>query len=153
MNRLVNLAARARRLYWRVFKPRTRGVKVMVFNGRGELLLVRHSYGRTAQFLIPGGGIRPFETPEKAAHREIREEVGCGLTGVALRSRHFSGGEGKRDTVYLFTARTVDEPVADNIEVEEARFFKLDRLPANLSPATRRRIEEHLGNRTADGSW
>ena len=48
---------------------------VMLFNERGELLLIRNSYGRSHLWVLPGGGIGRRETPEAAAAREVREEV------------------------------------------------------------------------------
>jgi 8-oxo-dGTP pyrophosphatase MutT (NUDIX family) len=153
MRPVLNFLFRVQKLAWKVFRPRTRGVKVMLFNPAGEILLIRNSYGRSDQFLLPGGGIRPFESPERAARREIREEVGCTLSGLALVSTHFTSAQGKRDTIYLFKAVSADEPAIDNFEVEEARFFPVKALPPTISPATRRRIEEHIGARSADGSW
>ncbi len=125
----------------------------MLFNESGEVLLIRHAYGRSDLFLFPGGGIRPWETPAQAARREVKEEVGCGVADLTLVSTHFTTAEGKRDTVYLFKATSSDEPMADGVEVEEARFFALGNLPRAISPATMRRLEEHLGRRKADGSW
>ncbi len=153
MRPLLNVIHHVRRWLWRVLRVRTRGVRVMVFNARGELLLIRHTYGRSDLFLFPGGGMRPGETPEQAARREVKEEVGCTLSSVAFVSQHFTTAEGWRDTVHLFRAVSADEPAADGVEVAEARFFPLNDLPEAISPATIRRIEEHLGTRTADGSW
>ena len=153
MRSLLAPLYRLQRLVWRVVRPRTRGVKVMVFNEAGALLLVRHSYGNTALFMLPGGGIRPFEAPDAAAVREIREELGCALDGLAFVSRHASSQEGKRDTVHLYRARAVGPVVIDGIEIEEARFFALDALPPGVSPATLRRIAELRGARAVSEAW
>jgi ADP-ribose pyrophosphatase YjhB (NUDIX family) len=144
---------RVQRLVWRVLRPRTRGVKVMLFDEAGALLLVRNSYGRTDLFVLPGGGVRPFETPAAAARREVREELGCAVDELAFLATHCSSHEGKRDTVFLYRARPVGPVRADGIEVAEARFFTLDALPASVSPATRRRIEEYRGVRAVSDSW
>src|SRR5690242_6020673 len=112
-----------RRLLWRLLRLRTRGLKVMLFNPAGELLLDRHSYGDTDLFLLPGGGVRPFEAPARAAVPVIREELGCGVDGLALVSVHASSHEGKRDTVHLFRASPVGEVRIDGVEIAEARFF------------------------------
>jgi 8-oxo-dGTP pyrophosphatase MutT (NUDIX family) len=125
----------------------------MLFSSNGEIMLIRNSYGRSDLFVFPGGGIRPFEDPEQAARREIQEELGCGLTDLTLQSTHFTATEGKQDTIYLFKAHIVGEPRADRVEVEEAAFFRLTNLPPSLSPASRRRIDEHDGRRFADGTW
>lgn len=153
MKRLLAPLHRLRRLVWRVLRPRTRGVKVMVFNEAGELLLVRHSYGNTALFMLPGGGIRPFEAPEAAAVREVREELGCAVEALTFVSLHHSASEGKRDTVHLYRARAAGEIRIDGIEIAEARFVALEALPDSVSPATRRRIAEHLGERERGGTW
>jgi 8-oxo-dGTP pyrophosphatase MutT (NUDIX family) len=153
MRRAIQLIYRARRLLMAALRLRTRGVKVMLFNPDGELLLVRNSYGRSDHFLLPGGGIGPFESPAAAAAREIREEVGLTVGQLTFRSSYASGAEGRRDVVILFSAVAEGEPVADGVEVEEARFFALDALPATTSPATLRRIAEHRGQKEVDGSW
>ncbi len=153
MKRLLAPLYRLQRLAWRILRPRTRGVKVMVFSDAGELLLVRHSYGRTDLFLLPGGGVRPFEAPEAAARREIREELACALAELAFVSVHASTQEGKRDTVHLYRARAAGPVRADGFELVEARFFPLDALPATISPATLRRIAEYRGEPAPDGRW
>jgi len=152
-NRWLNAAYFLQRRLWRLLRPRTRGVKVMVFNADQELALVRNGYGRSDLFVLPGGGVRWFEQPAEAAAREVREELGVDVTNLKLISEHASSAEGKRDRIYLFAARA-DEPLQiDNFEVQEARFVHMTDLPTNISPATRRRIEEYRGVREADGGW
>ena len=125
----------------------------MLFNEAHEILLIRNSYGRSDQFVLPGGGVRPWEKPEQAARREAREELRCMVEALTPVSTHFSSAEGKRDTVILYTAEIKGPVRPDGLEVEEARFFPLGALPHNLSDATARRIDEHLGKRQRDGSW
>ena len=140
------------KMLWRLLRPRTRGVKVMLFNADGEVLLVRNSYGASDLFVLPGGGVRPWEQPSRAANREIREELGCSVENLALISTHFTSAQGKRDTVHLFEGRLSGTPKPDNFEVVEARFFPLDDLPESLSPATARRLAERRGE-ARDGRW
>jgi 8-oxo-dGTP pyrophosphatase MutT (NUDIX family) len=153
MKPVLDFLHRVRRALLKRFRVRTRGVKVMLFNEAGELLLIRNSYGRTDLWVLPGGGIHPFEKRAVAAAREVKEEVGCGVRNLRFLSTHFSKAEGKRDTVHLFRAEPVGEPEADRFEVEEARYFPLDALPDTVSDATLRRIEEHRGLRRPDGLW
>jgi ADP-ribose pyrophosphatase YjhB (NUDIX family) len=150
---VLDLLFRLRRLVLRLLRLRTRGVKVLLLNPAGEILLIRNSYGRTDLWVLPGGGVGRSEDPAAAARREIDEELGCGIAGLALISVHLNRSEGKRDTIHLFRGEIEGEPRPDGFEVEAAAFFAPDALPASLSPATRRRIEEHLGSRPADGSW
>ena len=153
MKRAIRLLYPLKRATLRLLRWKTRGVKVMLFNPQGELLLIRNSYGRSHLFVLPGGGIRPFETPAAAAVREVREEVGIAAERVTPRSIHYSEAEGKRDIVHLFTAFTAASPKADGVEVEEARFFPLDALPATVSDATLRRIAEYKGERPPTTAW
>lgn len=153
MQPALELVYRVQKWFWRVFRPRTNGVKVLLFDDAGQLLLIRNSYGRSDLFLLPGGGIRPFESPERAAVREVKEELGCQIVDLASVSTHTSTAEGKRDLIHLFKARVQGRPEVDQLEVEEARFYALDNLPPSTSPATLRRIDEYLGRRCRDGMW
>lgn len=141
------------RVLWRRLRPRTRGVKVMLFNRHGELVLIRNSYGRNDLFVLPGGGVRPFETPRKAACREIREELGIEIADPTLRATYVSTAEGKRDTIFLYEAVTAQMPRLDGVELEEARFFPLDDPPPQTSAATLRRLAEYRGLARIHGSW
>ncbi len=153
MRPLIDLAYRLRRRTMAMLRWRTRGVKAMVFDRAERVLLVRHRYGRSDLWMLPGGGIARGETPEAAVVREMREETGCALMEVGAIGIFTARAEGRRDTVHLFRARTSDAPVADAVELAEARFFPLDALPDRVSPATRRRIDEVRGERAADGRW
>ena len=150
---IIDIYYALQRRAWRLVRPRTRGVKVMVFNADGELALIRNSYGRPYLFVLPGGGVRPFEKPLMAAEREVREGLGLEVIGIKFRSRHSSQAEGKRDEIHLFEALVDGRPEVDDFEVEEVRFVSLENLPAATSPATRRRVDEYLGRQVADGSW
>lgn len=153
MRAVMQLGYRIRRFLLRRLRIRTRGVKVMLFNPAGELLLIRNSYGNRTVFVLPGGGIGRGESPEGAAVREVREEVGLKIGELAHVSTHVSAAEGKRDTIHLFRAVAEGRPRPDKVEVEEARFFSLHDLPGTVSEATRRRIDELTGARRPDGSW
>ena len=153
MRRAIDLAYRLRRRLLAVLGWRTSGAKAMVFDGAGALLLVRNRYGRSDRWLLPGGGIKRRERPEDAAAREVLEETGCAITAIAPIGVFAAKAEGRRDTVHLFRAMTTDDPVADGVEIAEARFFALDALPDTVSPATRRRIDEVAGRRAFDGRW
>jgi ADP-ribose pyrophosphatase YjhB (NUDIX family) len=51
---------------------------------RGDkLLMVKHCLNRQVWWCLPGGGVRPGESPAQAALRELREE--CGVDGMIVR--------------------------------------------------------------------
>ena len=153
MRPLIDLAHRLRRLALRVFKVRTTGVKAMVFDAEGRLLMIRHRYGSSELWMLPGGAVARGEALAEAAVREVMEEVSCRVDALAPVGTYRNRAEGRRDTVHLFRATTADVPVADGVEVAEARFFALDALPETTSPATMRRIAELIGQRTVTGEW
>ncbi|MEA3040145.1 MAG: hypothetical protein QOE79_2658 [Sphingomonadales bacterium] len=142
MRALMQIGYRVRRFLLRALRIRTRGVKAMVFNAAGELLLVRNSYGASHLFVLPGGGIGRREDPAAAAAREVREETGLEVRALEFIGEYSSAAEGKRDTIHLFRAMAEGEPVADALEVAEARFFLLSALPPTTSAATLRRVAE-----------
>jgi 8-oxo-dGTP pyrophosphatase MutT (NUDIX family) len=153
MKSLIQLLYFCRRALIGLLRLRTRGVKVLLLNAQGELLLIRNSYGDTKAFVLPGGGIHWFEAPAAAALREVREEVGIAAERLTPLSIHLARAEGKRDTVHLFSAFGAGLPKPDGIEVAEARFFPLDALPETVSAATLRRIGEFRGERAVDTAW
>ena len=107
---------------------------VVVQDGRGRVLLVRHSYGKE-RWSLPGGAVDQGESPAEAAVREAREEAGVEveldhLIGVYyLRSRK----DGLR---FMFAARiTSGEPsAADADEIAEIGWFDPDALPEPTTP-------------------
>ncbi len=149
---LLDLAHRVRRFVLRVTGWRTRGVRVMVFDRDGQVLLIRHGYADREAWWLPGGALGRREAPATAARREVREEVGCALVRLEDAGVFVSTAEGWRDTVYLFRADTDDVSRVDGREVVEARFFALDALPPTTTPATLRRIAE-LGGAPRAGQW
>ncbi|WP_295635450.1 NUDIX domain-containing protein [Novosphingobium sp.] len=149
----LSLAWALRRWIFALLGVRTRGVKLLVENAAGEVLLVRNAYGKHWQWVLPGGGVGRRESTVDAAVRELREETGCHAGGLRLFATYVSGLEGRRDTIDLFRATTVDAPQADRREIAEAGFFALDRLPDQTSPATLRRLAEVFGAAGISPHW
>lgn len=153
MHWLLQLAWSARRLLIGLLRLRTEGVKVMLFNPAGEVLLVRNNYGNRKLFVLPGGGVARGEMSLEAAKRELKEEVG--VSGAELRfvARFESRSEGKRDTISLFTGTSAEPLRPDPVEIAEAGFFPLSALPAETSAATLRRIAEKESGKAPDATW
>lgn len=133
------------RLYWRVFKPKTYGSRAILFN-QGKILLAKNINSR--HWSLPGGRIDKGETPEKCLLRELKEEL-C-LSGIKIDHKlgeYVSNKEGKKDTVHIFVINLETQEFDKQWELEEAKWFSLDNLPENTSPATKRRIEEFIGQK------
>lgn len=153
MNRFLQLGWSLRRRVIGLLRLRTRGVKVMLFDRRGALLLIRNGYGDTGQFVLPGGGIGRREEALAAAQRELAEEVGIAAADLRHLGDYETEAEGKRDHIALFHG-TTDQPLRiDGREVSEGGFFPLDDLPETASPATRRRVREWREGGPFGGSW
>lgn len=70
------------RLWWRLRRPRGRGVAVAVW-WQGRLLVVRPSY--RPGFDLPGGGLEAGEAPRQGAVRELAEELAVEIGPAALQ--------------------------------------------------------------------
>ena len=117
------------RLWWLVASPSKEGVKCVLTRER-EVLLVRHTYGRTDRWELPGGGVKRRETPEAAATRETREELGLDVEGWAALGDLFDRSDRKRDHLWCFSAGVDGQAVEiDRAEIAEARWFARDALP------------------------
>ena len=113
------------------------GVRAAMFNDQGEILLVRHNYGRH-DWNVPGGGIEQAESPIDAAVREVREE-----TGLTVRASHLIGlysvpALGNLTPFFqmaVIEGTTIGE--ADPGEVIERGWFSLGNLPEPMHPVVR----------------
>ncbi len=149
---IYKIAQKIRSIYWRVFQPNTYGVKAAVFNRFGDVLLVKLSYHDG--WYLPGGGISRQEDAQAALMRELGEEVGIrNFTNIQEFGNYLNAKEGKKDHIVLFKMETDELPRPSMGEVVEAKFFSNDSLPADTSPATRRRLEELFNAKSLTGEW
>jgi predicted acetyltransferase/ADP-ribose pyrophosphatase YjhB (NUDIX family) len=91
-----------------------RAVAVVV-RGPKLLVIARRLDGREYA-VLPGGGIEPGETPERAAVRELAEE--CSMSGTVVR-RLFEGDHGSRASTYVLVDVPEGEPVLGGLEAIE----------------------------------
>ena len=67
--------------------------RVVIIDGDYVYLIKRHVIGRPTYFSIPGGGIEKGESPEEAAKREIKEELGIDVKLID-KLGIYPGGDG-----------------------------------------------------------
>ncbi|MTI06354.1 NUDIX domain-containing protein [Roseibium denhamense] len=136
--------------------PYTLGVRVIVEDDTGAILLIRHTY--LNDWYLPGGGVDTGESLHQAAVRELQEEAGIALISEPeLVNVYLNRGALGRDHVGLFKAGRWEPTgtfLKPNREIADAAFFPLDGLPASTSEATVRRLLEHQNAAfPAGGVW
>ena len=136
---LLCAAHRVRHSFRKVVKPDLTGVSVIVTDGQGSVLLVRHSYG-SSNWAVPGGGCHRDENPQTCARREMEEELALDLADLRLLRERHETISGSPHTAYIFTATANNDPMPDNREIVAARFFDPDRLPEKIDPISAGRI-------------
>jgi 8-oxo-dGTP pyrophosphatase MutT (NUDIX family) len=140
---LLSAAYRLYKLRWRIFRPVTIGVRLLLVDGE-RVVLVKHTYQPGWQ--LPGGALNRWETPAAAAVREGVEEAGAQvLDGLVLLGIYSSFDDGQSNHIMTYFCRSYRlEPRSDRWEIAECREFALDALPPDMTAGTRRRIEEYL---------
>lgn len=148
------LMQRALLAYGRFSRGMTLGVRAMLLRD-GQVLLVRHTY--LPGWYLPGGGVEGGETMGDALAREVAEETGVALTGAPqLFGLYRNLQADRRDHVALFVCRNWSEPTvprAPDLEIAAVEAFRIDSLPADVTPATRARLAEVLGGAPVSADW
>lgn len=124
-------------------RPVTLGVRVIVEDGNGCVLLVRHTY--LPGWYLPGGGIKARETLHEAAVRELEEETGVVARETPrLFAAYTNFNQSRSDHVLLYVLRRFERNEwSPGFEIAECDFFPPGDLPRDVSPATLRRLEEY----------
>lgn len=131
----------------------TLGVRAIAIDGESRVLLVRHTY--TPGWHLPGGGVDVGETAADAASRELLEETNITATGpLTLHGVFLNRHAARRDHVvcYRVPLFAVGTP-PPTLEIAAVAWFALDALPAETTPATRRRLAEVTDGKPPDTFW
>jgi len=147
INRLVHV-------YWRFSRGLTVGVRGIVFDRDGQVLLVKHSYADG--WHLPGGGMEAGETLIEALARELKEEANIELTGPpVLHGVFFQPLYSRRDHVTVYVVRQYRQlaPPQPNREIIAHGFFPVEALPLDTTIGTRARLAEVLTGRPAAERW
>lgn len=134
-------------VYWFFTRPEVVGVRVLVFNSKGEVLLVKHTY--RGSYFLPGGRVDKGESLEDCARREVFEETNIKIDQLGIHGIYRKFIDYKHDNLIVFSTSDVeneDEILADDIEILEAKWFSLDNLPTDIHAGMLRRIQEYAKN-------
>lgn len=90
----------------------------------GKILLAKHNYGRSkGLYCLPGGYLNKGETPQEAAVREMREELGIETEVLDILAVRFN----PEDWYIVFTMNHVGGEICpDKDEISEADFIDIE---------------------------
>ena len=139
--------------WFRLSRGMTLGVRGLVLDERGHVLLIQHTYVRG--WYLPGGGVDPGEAAEAAMMRELVEEVGIIAQGrPRLLSVHSNHARHKGDHVLYYHIEAWAQGQATSCgEIHAMDWFAPDALPEGVTASTRRRILEALGQVPPHPDW
>lgn len=115
------------------------GVRAIILNGRGEVLLQRRT--DMACWGLPAGSVELGETALQALKREVREETALEVrqaepmalySGPSQRFRYPNGDEIQGFAVAFIVRDWAGEPKADGVEGSDVRFWPTGELPESL---------------------
>lgn len=151
MNPIANMLYKANKALWKLTKPVTVGVRVILIKDN-KVLLVKHTYQDS--WYLPGGKMKNGETYEQAIRREVLEELGGEMKGISLHGVYNNFYEYKNDNIVIFICNDFMFSGKTDREIEKYDFFDLDRLPEKTSPGTKKRLMEYINGKEANfGLW
>ena len=121
-------------------------VNVIIFSrDRKEILLIKRR--DIPVWVLPGGGIEPEETPEKAAVREAEEETGFSVA-ITRKIAHYFPINRLSQVTHFYECSIVSGAPKTGKETKEVRFYPLAALPRHLAPPYQDWIQDALENQT-----
>ncbi len=151
MEFVVKIYHALKNIVFSLLAKRTVGVRILLIR-EGNILLVKHTY--QPDWYTIGGGVESGETPRQAIERELREEVGVVLNGSPeLFSVYYSRNEKRDDYIIFYIGHAGAQELVTSPEIAEQQWFPINQLPPDLSPATRRRIQEYFKEIEISERW
>ena len=150
---MSDLRTKAFRLWFKVSRAMTLGVRGVVEDEAGRVLLVRHTY--TPGLHFPGGGVEAAEPAQTALQRELQEEAGVGVTAPPdLHNVYSNHASFRNDHVLLYRVRAWRPVTAvDGGEIDEIVWIDASAPPQETSAGTVRRLNELYRGAAVSDFW
>jgi len=131
----------------------TLGARAIVLNADGQVLLVKHTY--QPHWYLPGGGVKKNESTKSAVIRELKEETGLIVAPKEplLFGIYHHTYLGVNDYPVIYIIKNYSSISAHSREIEQMEWFHYDKLPAMVSPGTKRRLMEYFTNAIQADRW
>ena len=120
------------------------GAAAVIVNAAGEVLLVKHTYGK-CNWEIQAAERKTESLPVDTAIREVREETGLNVVAQHMTGYYYDAGAGGLHFVFRCEVQQgADAAVPDGAEVSECRYWSPEALPRPISDFTVLRIRDAL---------
>jgi len=132
----------------------TLGVRGVVVDASGKVLLLRHTY--TPGWHFPGGGVEKGETAAHSMIRELKEEAGIEAMekDLQLVSIHANHAFFPNDHVLVFRVNNWRQGKATSLgEIAEIRFVEPSSPPEGVSRGTNNRLKELFAGQAVSELW
>jgi ADP-ribose pyrophosphatase YjhB (NUDIX family) len=132
----------------------TLGVRGVVTDASGKVLLLRHTY--TPGWHFPGGGVEKGETASQSLIRELKEEAGieAGPESLQLVSLHANHAFFPNDHVLVFRVKDWTQgKMTSRGEIAETGFFDPANPPEGTSRGTKHRLDELFAGAKVSELW
>ena len=131
------------RYFW-ITRGMTLGVRVVVKNQAGEILVVKHTY--IQGWHLPGGGVEHGEDVHTAAIREVFEETGItDLKDFRFLGFEFNRDVSKKDHIVFLAAKTLEDiRPKKSLEISRVEFQSLDKIKATWKTENSRLMEKYI---------
>jgi 8-oxo-dGTP pyrophosphatase MutT (NUDIX family) len=135
----------------RMMNLKTVGARALVIS-QDQVLLIKHTYQKG--WYTIGGAVEKNESPLQAIVRELWEEVGLiPLEKPDFFALYHSNFEKRDDYIAFYIVTKFEMQAVSSPEIADKKWFALTDLPHDVTPATKRRIEEFLACREKSDKW
>lgn len=140
-----------KKIYYFFFRKTTVGARALVIKD-DCVLLIEHTY--MPGWYTIGGKVESGESPRQAIQRELLEEVGIVAHSLELFNIYHSQNQMHDDYIALYLCKEFSEHDSISIlEIKQKKWFKLNELPSNITPATLKRIKEYKEELVKSERW